>query len=110
MFNALKGGETVEGLITMRNATEFCDEPGCDEKITRLVYGPGEAGLIQLPTRKEYVLQMFKELQVAIETGCVIEFSAKERFIPSMPIMTEYNFIVNKEALVKALNVQEQGK
>jgi len=110
MFEALEGGETVEGLITMKNSTEFCDEEDCDQKITRLVYGPGESGLIQLPTRKEYILQMFKELQIAIETGCVIEFSAEEKFMPQLPIFTIYKFMVNKEALVKALNIQEQGK
>ncbi len=116
MFTALKGGETVEGLITLKNSTEICEEDGCEGKITRLVYGPGESGLIQLPSKKEYILQMMRELTIAVETGCVMEFSAEEKFLPNIkdypepPILTQYKFLVNKEALVRSLNMQEQGK
>lgn len=83
----------------------------CGRNATKVVYLQGENPTLSLPPRKEVIIQMHKELQMAIENGCVVEFSAEDRYLPNqIPMLTKYTFIVDKEAVVRATNAINQGK
>jgi len=102
--------DNVEMVMPIEHSAELCGVVDCKEQATRLIYGKGETPGIALPTRKEYIIQMSKELTLAIENGCVVEFGAAEKFLPGMPQLTEYKFLIDKEMLIRTINVQEKGK
>jgi len=97
-------------VMPLENSTEECSFEGCTEHVKKILYFKGESAAIGLPSRKDYIMQMHKELQVAIENGCVVEFEAAEKFLPNMPQLTLYKFLINKEMLVQELNHQELNK
>lgn len=110
MINSGNQASYIEMILPITNSKDKCCNNECSDKVTRKVYGIGESNKIKLPDRKDIILQMFSELQSAIETGCVVNFSAKEIFLPNAPLLTEYKFRIDKEQLVRNLNEQEKGK
>lgn len=110
MINHEQQGGFIEMIVPQENCADICDFKDCNEKVTRKIYGKGESTQLGLPSRKDYILQMTKEVQAAVEIGCVIEFSGEDKFIPSMPQLTLYKFLVNKEMLVANINSMNKGK
>lgn len=87
-----------------------CSE--CNEVAFYQVYEKGDSPQLELDPldRKKIILQMFSELQIAIEEGCIIQFSAKEIFPPTGPTITQYTFLVNKEMLINIIHSKNAGK
>jgi len=110
MINDKKQGEFIEMIVPQEHCTDICDIKDCEEKATRKIFGKGESTQLGLPSRKEYIIQMVKEVQAATEIGCVIEFSGEDKFLPGMPQLTLYKFLINKEMLVANINSMAKGK
>lgn len=109
-FSLLVNLDKTEMILPIENSIEECEIENCTAKVTRLIHYKGELKNLSLPARKDIIIQMFKELQLAIESGCVVEFGAHEKYIANMPNLTEYKFLVNKDALINHINQNENHK
>ena len=100
----------IEMIVPLENCSEECEFKDCNEKVTRKIYGKGESATIGLPSRKDYIIQMVKEVRTAMEIGCIVEFSGEDKFMSGMPQLTLYKFLVNKEMLIANINSMEKNK
>ena len=103
-------GETIQMILPIENSQDKCENLECIETCKKIIHYTGELIAYTLPPRKDIIIQMFKEIQLAIESGCVIEFSGEDKYRPGLPNMTLYKFLINKELLVKSINLNENGK
>jgi len=109
-FSILANLDKTDMILPVENSQENCEIENCTSKTTRLIHWKGELKNLSLPPRKDIIIQMFKEVQLAIESGCILEFAAREIFKSNMPNMTEYKFLINKDLLITSINNNEKNK
>lgn len=59
---------------------------------------------------KKFIHDLFFQLQVGLENGCIVQAQGTTTMTPGAQKMTEITFKFNSEALEKALEEMQKGK